>query len=187
MNKAKIIAISGASGSGKTTIVKQLANTFNCPHLHFDDYIEEYTYPKDMKKWLNDGVNLSLIKTPEFVTAIQARLEQQKSDFIFIEEPFGKEREPMRALINYVVLLDQPLEICLARVVNRNIDNPLVDSLTLLPKYLMNYQDHYRDCYIEAANQVRNNCDLVIKDSLSVEAMTYLISHRLTSDIVLRD
>ena len=186
MNKTKVIAISGTSGSGKTTIVRRLADTFNCAYLHFDDYIEEHTYPKDMSKWLNDGANLSAMKTPKFVIAIKKLLEQENSDFIFIEEPFGKERESMRSLINCVVLLDQPLEICLARVINRSINNPLADSLKLLPKYLANYQDHYRDCYLEAVNQVRNNCDFSIKVVLSVDATTDLIHKWLTRDIVTR-
>ena len=51
MNKTEVIAISGTSGCGKTTIVKHLAERFNCPSFHFDDYVEENTYPKDMKKW----------------------------------------------------------------------------------------------------------------------------------------
>lgn len=184
MHQTKVVAISGASGCGKTTIVKKLAARFDCPALYFDDYVEQSTYPKNMKSWLNDGANLSAIKTPTFINAIQKLLDQGKSDYIFIEEPFGKEREPMRDLVNYVVLLDQPLEICLARVVNRSINNPLADSLTLLPKYLANYQDHFRDCYLQAVNQVRHNCDLIIEDSLSVDATTSFIGNWLFSDIM---
>jgi uridine kinase len=141
--------------------------------------VEEDTYPRDMKRWLNDGANLSALKTPKFVIAIHKLLSLGKSDFIFIEEPFGKERESMRSLINCVVLLDQPMEICFARVVSRSIHDPLSDSLKLLPKYLANYQDHYRDCYIKAVNQVRNNCDFSITDILSVEETVNLVNKKI--------
>lgn len=176
MNKTEVIAISGTSGCGKTTIVKHLAERFNCPSFHFDDYVEENTYPKDMKKWLTDGANLSEIKTPKLISAIHKLLEHREFEFVFIEEPFGKERESMRSLINYVVLLDQPMEICLARVIMRSINDPNIDSLNLLPMYLVNYQDHYRNCYIEAVKQVRNNCDQTIIDVLSVQETVNLVS-----------
>lgn len=180
MNTTKVVAISGASGCGKTALVKQLADTFNCPYLHFDDYVDENSYPNDMHKWLNDGASLSAIKTPNLVIELQKLLAHKKCKFIFIEEPFGRERETMRLLIDYVILLDHPLEICLARVVNRSINNPMADSLTLLPKYLANYQSYYRNCYLEAVNQVRNNSDYIISDLVSVEATANLVINWLT-------
>jgi uridine kinase len=45
MIKPKVIAVSGASGSGKTTMVKLLAQRLNCPALFFDDYADNNTYP----------------------------------------------------------------------------------------------------------------------------------------------
>jgi len=48
MSSTKVIAISGASGAGKTTLVKQLAKAFNCPFLLFDDYFDKESYPYNM-------------------------------------------------------------------------------------------------------------------------------------------
>ncbi|PKG80650.1 hypothetical protein CXF85_21245 [Colwellia sp. 75C3] len=61
MNSTKVVAISGVSGAGKTTIVKQLAKEFNCPFLLFDDHTDKETYPENMKAWLKSGANVSLI------------------------------------------------------------------------------------------------------------------------------
>jgi uridine kinase len=60
----KVVAISGVSGCGKTSIIKQLSKTFSCPYLLFDDHTEENTYPSDMKVWFQNGADLSNIKTP---------------------------------------------------------------------------------------------------------------------------
>ncbi len=50
MSSTKVIAISGASGAGKTTGFKPLAKAFNCPFLLFDAYTDKESYPHNMKK-----------------------------------------------------------------------------------------------------------------------------------------
>jgi uridine kinase len=50
MNKSKVVAISGVSGSGKTTTIKKLAKEFNCPFILFDDHTDKDTYPHSMKQ-----------------------------------------------------------------------------------------------------------------------------------------
>ncbi|CAM3934294.1 ATPase AAA-type core domain-containing protein [Rheinheimera salexigens] len=52
MNYTKVVEVSGISGAGKTIIVKQLANEFNCPFLFFDEHTNKHTDPQDMKHWL---------------------------------------------------------------------------------------------------------------------------------------
>lgn len=179
MNKTKVVAISGVSGAGKTSIVKQLAKEFNCPFLLFDDHTDKDSYPENMDDWLKNGAKVSLIKTPRFVSALKSLISKNSSRYIFIEEPFGKERDLMSSLINYVVLLDQPLEICLSRIIKRHTVHPNSDSLASISSYLDKYEDHFREIYISAANQVRHNCDLSIEHVLSIKNTTNVISNWL--------
>ena len=178
-NKTKVIAISGVSGAGKTAAVKFLAKSFNCPYLLFDDHTDIRTYPQDMKRWLNNGANVSLIQTPKFVRALQALRSTNSSSFIFIEEPFGRERDSMSLLIDYVVLLDQPLELCLSRIIKRHTENLTGDSsatLSSIASFLDKYQDHFREIYTKAANKVSLNCDLIISGNISIKETTSSIS-----------
>lgn len=179
MTYPKVIAISGASGSGKTTIIKQLAKEFDCSFLLFDDHTNEDTYPQNMKSWLESGANVSLIKTPDFVTALHELLAKGISPYIFVEEPFGKERDSMSALIDYVVLLDQPLELCLTRIVKRHLKKPNSNSLNSIASFVNKYEEYFRDIYISCVKQVKSNCDLIINEVASIEETTNVISEWL--------
>lgn len=175
MNNTRIIAVSGASGAGKTTIVKYLATLFNTTYLCFDDFVEANTYPADMKEWLVQGADLSLIKSPRFIQRLEHLKLTSGSRFIFIEEPFGRVREPMSHLIDYVILLDLPMELCLARVIQRHIQRAKSGELNSLLAYLAKYEDHLRSVYISAVNQVRQGADLTVNEVLSVEETTQFI------------
>tara|TARA_R110002153_G_scaffold6556_18_gene30075 strand:- start:1126 stop:1680 length:555 start_codon:yes stop_codon:yes gene_type:complete len=182
MNNIKVVAVSGASGAGKTTIVKELANEFDCPFLLFDAHTDKSTYPQNMKNWLKNGANVSLIKTPKFVTSLESLISKNDSRFIFIEEPFGKERDSMSSLIDYVVLLDQPLELCLARIIKRHTEQPSSDSICSISNYLDKYEDHFREIYISAVKQVRNKSDLIFNEVVSIKDTTDYIANWLKNN-----
>ncbi|MCJ8319627.1 MAG: AAA family ATPase [Colwellia sp.] len=171
LNKPTVIAISGASGCGKTTLVKQLAKRFECPYLLFDDYIDKESYPINMEAWYHQGANVSLIKTTRFIDAITAALNFFHDDkYLFIEEPFGRQRDSLALLIDTVVLLDMPQELCLERVIQRNKLNG-GDNFNLA-SYLKKYNDYFKDIYVNAVTQVRNNCDLVLDEELAPLELT---------------
>ncbi len=182
MNKTKVVAISGVSGAGKTTVVKLLANLFNCPFLLFDDHTDDNTYPVNMKTWLEEGANVSTIETPKFVNALQNLLAKSSTRFIFIEEPFGRERDAMSMLIDYVILLDQPMELCLSRIIKRHLESPNAGAIKSISSYLRKYQDYLRQVYLNAANQVRNNADLLVQEELTVNNTINYISDWLENN-----
>lgn len=174
-----VIAISGVSGSGKTSVIKQLSKKLTYPYLLFDDYVEQDTYPKDMKAWYGSGADLSAIQTPSFYQAILNLKSDSDKQCVLIEEPFGRERELISSLIDYVILLDPPMEVCLSRVIARNINHTKTDSLISIPKYLSMYDDYFREIYLAVNNQVRSNCDLVINEIASSELIVETISQWL--------
>jgi uridine kinase len=182
MSNTKVVAISGVSGAGKTTVVKLLANMFNCPFLLFDDHTDDDTYPLSMKTWLEKGADVSIIKTPKFVNAVKILLAKSSTRFIFIEEPFGRERDAMAMFIDYVILLDQPMELCLTRIIKRHLETPNTDAINSISNYLIKYQDHLREVYLNAANQVRSNADLVVQGELTINNTINYISNWLENN-----
>lgn len=109
------------------------------------------------------------------------------ASFILLEEPFGREREALKPLIDCVILLDTPLEIALARrllevpEIAYFAKNPAEGYQTMLA-YLRSYLHHsVRDMYIALMEQVRQHCDLVLDgtkpiDELAREACKHIHS-----------
>ncbi|WP_448567688.1 hypothetical protein [Thalassotalea ganghwensis] len=171
-NKTKVIAISGASGSGKSTLVCLLAKHFSCPSIHFDDFVEKNTYPVDMEAWFNDGADFNLFQTPKMLTTLQQRLTENHQ-YIFIDEPFGREREQMSHYIDEVVLLAPALELCLARLLARNLNkqkpNQIQRDHQHILAYLARYQAYLRDIYRYQVEKISLNCDFQVEAASAIE------------------
>jgi uridine kinase len=99
------------------------------------------------------------------------------ASFILLEEPFGREREALKPLIDYVILIDTPLEIALARRLlevteipyfAKNPDEGYQTMLAYLHSYL---HRSLRDVYIALLEQVRQHCDLLLDGTRPVEEL----------------
>ena len=194
-----VVAVSSAAGGGKTTLVTGARELLGAAMLFFDDYREASTYPPDLKKWVADGADLNLWKTPKFADDVAAlkrgeRIESatggatvSPSEFIVIEEPMGRGRDEMAKSIDFVTLIDTPLDIALARRFLRLADtNPLADIeqttkeelrahveglLGFLTGELRSYLDVSRAVYIAVQEQVAADCDLVLDGRLPADEL----------------
>ena len=128
-----------------------------------------------MKAWLQDGADVSQIKSPRFTKALIELKAQSDSQMIFIEEPFGRERAETAHLIDYVIMLDMPMEVCLSRVIQRHLKHSNAPA-TSITNYLRKYDDHLRDAYFKVSNQVRENSDLVVTELEDVVGLASMIS-----------
>jgi len=193
------IAVSSVSGGGKTTLVKKTADLLRGITLFFDDYASVSEYPSDIKKWVEDGANVNEWKTPIFAQDLAALRRGDSiispkggtnilpSEFIIIEEPMGRERAEMADLIDFVAVIDTPLEIALTRrllrdlgpislediekATKKQLTEGVVQTITYLKSYLSGYLDAGRDLYIAVQEQAKERCDLVLDGSLSVDTM----------------
>jgi uridine kinase len=152
-----------------------------------------------MKKWVEDGADVNEWKTPQLARDLAAlrRGESivsplngtavQPSEFIVIEEPMGRRRAEMASLIDFVAVIDTPLEIALARRLLRNLGYISLDGIEQATKEQMlegfaqfvaalkndlhAYLEAGRDVYIAVQTQAKENCDLVLDGTLSVDEL----------------
>jgi uridine kinase len=183
-----VIAVSGPSGAGKSTAVRNLvARLDGAIALYFDDYEASSTYP-DMTQWLAQGADPNQFQTP-LLSADLRVLHAGKAialphngeiahpaHVIVLEEPFGRERAEIADLIDFVVCIDLPLEIALARRLLRMLGLFLADQTPdafakQLQSFLPWYIESGRDLYRAMQQLVLQNCDLIADGMLPPDAL----------------
>jgi len=106
-----VIAVAGPSGAGKTTLVNILAEKLSAERLFFDSYPEVMVDGGDFVSWLEKGGDPPGIEKPGLVEAVRSA----GAGYVVVEEPFGRSRPDLAALIDVSVVIDLPLELAMAR------------------------------------------------------------------------
>ena len=122
-----VITVSGPSGSGKSSLVRALAEAIgDSSCLYSDEYGEGMHQPPDGAAWIREGADLSEFRLPAFGADV-TRLKQGEpivtpaertvmpAKVLIIEDPFGRGCEDMKDLVDLSVCIDVPMEIALAR------------------------------------------------------------------------
>ncbi len=184
-----VIAVTGASGAGKTTLVRKVAERLGgATTFFFDDYerSEGSTAPSDLNAWLAAGCDpdawsrpvmadhLRRLRRGEPVTNPRRQTVTEPADFIVMEEPFGRRRCEVGELVDFVVCIDIPLEIALARrmleyAVNAKDPAKYVEMLrSFLDRYL---HGGSRETYLAANVLAMEECELVVAGTRDAEAI----------------
>jgi len=189
-----VVAIAGVSGAGKTTLVRRVAELLgDAAALHFDDYrpVANYPhYPAEMPQWIEAGRDLDAWEIPQLLDDLKAlrggqaitlpdhKDEVRPARFIVLEEPAGRERTGMGDVIDFVVWLDLPLEIALARKVVEAFDYWLHHippaELAQAVQRGVDYFSPYplaRAYYLTLIERVKPNCDLILDGTRATDAL----------------
>ena len=200
-----VIAIAGASGSGKSTLVRALAQRIeNAETMYFDDYRPYYgNLTKDLQN-LRRGNHITY---PEDNRKIDA------GKVIILEEPTGRTRKDMSDKIDFLVYINLPLEVSLARVLLRSIKhsededvNAFYDTIgpqfeprfteekanklmhILVWQLEMYLKQHRREYLVDHENNLRD-ADLIVDGLKSADQLSREITEKVISkfnlDIVL--
>lgn len=195
-----VIAVSGASGAGKTTLAMKIAELLkDAVFLRFDDYVRLGNDPAVITAWLETGAKPDDLKIPHLASDLRAliagrpiRLPDDRevvkpAEFIVLEEPFGRSRKELASVIGLAAHLEVPADIALARRVIRAIESPatarpeqlLQEILYDLRAYLVAGREAYRS----AERAARESADIVLDgmrpvDVLAAEVVAAVQRHR---------
>ncbi|CEK12005.1 shikimate kinase [Legionella hackeliae] len=125
--KVNVLAISGISGAGKTTLAKALAKQLKATCLHLDEFDETSTAPEDYLRWYEEGENyaqwdyatlaqtLQTLKTGEIVIHPASKSLLKPTRYIIFDAPLGYLHQQTGKFIDTCIHLELPLDVSLAR------------------------------------------------------------------------
>nr|WP_088035996.1 AAA family ATPase [Evansella clarkii] len=163
-----VIAISGVSGSGKTTITKYLRDKLhNSKILSFDDY--DFAGPPDIIDWVDKGANYNEWNMDPLIQDIES-LFTEPLNYILLDYPFAYKHIKTSNLIDVTVFIDTPLDVALARRIIRDFkDSPSENILIDMERYL----SAGRRGYLEMIKTIKPNSDIIVDGTLEIHEITY--------------
>ncbi len=198
-NHRFVVGVSSVSGGGKTSLVKATAGLLGAATLFFDDYAHLSDYPADPSDWVARGADVNEWRAPAFARDLAALRDGQDvasvvdgspidpRDFIVVEHPLGRAHREVGGMVDFMVLIDTPLEIAFARRLARNTANmpspeelearfaadlseedlqraatDLMRVAAFLRDEAQQYLASRREVYVAVHEQVRADCDLIV-------------------------
>lgn len=194
--RSYVVAVTGTPGGGKSTLARRLAARLgDAVTLHFDRYEGEpdNTGPRDLREWLERDGHPDAWQRPRFVADLR-RLRggeaiadprdgarRGPAAHVVVDEPFGRVWSPIRELLDFVVCLDVPLEIALARRVLRTA-NAVADSARFhedIKQGMTQYLNGGRESYARVLALVRAEADLVLDGTAAPEQLAEAASNAI--------
>jgi|GEM_PF-919259 len=182
-----LIFVCGAAGSGKSTLVRNLKNIMeDTESISFDSYLNDTTCPPD---YFNGSIlDPSVIVSHRFVKDLQD-LRNGKTvvdpegnqkvprKIILVDENFGRLRPSVTPLIDFQIYIEVPLDVLLARRVQRNINGDLQSyeaeqKLNIISNNLATYIDGFRNTFIHIQDNLPTRSDCVVNGMKSVDTLT---------------
>ena len=194
--KPFIIGISGGSGSGKTTFVRDLAQSFllkscvssariiiishgknsrldanNEKNFDLPEYFKETEYHKDVLRLLNGEDVVLKEYTYNNPLAEPKLITYKAAPIVIIEGIFVFHFADVSSLIDYKIFIDADEHIKLIRRIQRD----QIERNYPLEDVLYRYQHHAYPSYQKYILPYKENCDIVVDNNISFESAMQII------------
>lgn len=176
----RVVAVAAPIGGGKSELVRGLALALGgAATVLFDDY-EQATQmsPERLRQWLADGADFGALLAPGFARALEVARRQPaaarpagedgRPGFVVVEMPLGRTSAATAALIDFLIWVETPLDIALARNIRKLAGEASAAGgdarpfLLWLEAYLSQYLDPVRAVLELQRERVAAYADLVL-------------------------
>ena len=202
-NNNFIIAICGSPGSGKSTLAELLARAFTDgnefipgtnPVVRIDiDQYQSFTDQaiEDIEQWMEGEADYNTFTIPQLDNDLAdlkrgktLQISGQKKPStaagpIIFETHFGREHRATGQHIDFMIWLETPLDIALARNIQAFCQDFLAgeeghhrQQIQWMMEYLTNYQQSVRATLAQQAQRLSSAADVILDGQQNVDALT---------------
>ncbi len=174
-----VVAIAAPIGGGKTTFVQALARKLGgAATIHFDRYEVETRRPVSrLRQWLDNGADFSAFEAPNLARDLKrfrfdapsvddTEKGENPSGIVLFEMPLGRLHAETAPYIDWVIWIDVPLDVALARKIREYIawfrEDDSENGWIWLDNFLANYLRVFREVLLRQRREVRASADLVL-------------------------
>jgi uridine kinase len=186
---ARVVGVAGPAGAGKTTLVNALAAALpQATPIYIDRYQRITEQPlRDIVRWAERGADFDALDIPRLADDL-ARLKAGPAKYVLFETHFGRAHRASGRHIDFLVWLDTPLDVALARNVMDELAPllPLAESGSLregiagVQRNLARYLDDVRRLRVLQRERVAAGADLVLDGMAQLDVMVDEIVRRLS-------
>ena len=194
-NRRFVTGISSVSGGGKTSVSRRLADLLDdSVILCFDDYDNTNIHPENLPVWLIKGGDYNAWRTPVLTKDLQALTtgepikspidgsEILPAEHIIFDAPLGRAHSDTGRFIDFLVFIDTPLDVAMARRLLRDFANTEAHADTAMRSMeveLRSYLNEARQVYLEFQDRIKLQSDLVLDGCLSPDELAGEIRARV--------
>lgn len=171
-------------GGGKTALSLRVAELLGDPvTIHFDDYDDSTIHPENMCEWSKAGTDYNAWETLVFtkhlrslkavgsVLSVDGGAAIGPAKYIVVDAPLGRAQYESEMLIDFMVYVDTPLDVVMARRILRDLerarDQDVSEYRADLRSDLVGYLNGARGIY--AHKQVAETSDLFRDGQLNLD------------------
>ncbi len=198
----QVVGIAGPVGAGKSTLVLALATALvDTTTLQFDHFERMTERPiEEVMRWMRDGADLDQVPMPGLAEALEAlkagraaidpltRAQLQPAAYILFETQFGRRHTASGREIDFLVWIDVPLDVALARKVRQLLRVATAgdaqgarDFLPWLEGYLDNYLGVVGELLRVQRETVAAGADLVVDGQAAPREMAQRVAQALVA------